>query len=48
MSWERLTALAAAHEKKNAMQMLQFMVAAKGDDKSWTAQKERLVKRLKS
>lgn len=47
-SWEQLEALAEAHKKRNAVQTLQAMVAAQGDNKSWTAQHKALVETLKS
>lgn len=47
LSWERLSLLAEAHERRSARQMLQFMVACQGDEKSWKAQSEMLRKLLK-
>jgi hypothetical protein len=48
MSWERLTALADAHTRREAENMLLFMTACQGDEKSWTKQREILIKRLKA
>lgn len=47
LSWEQLTAQAAARRRKDAAAMLQFMVAAQGDDKSWKSQIKELKKILK-
>ena len=38
MSWERLTMLAAAHDRRQARLVLQLMVAAQGDNESWKNQ----------
>jgi hypothetical protein len=45
-SWEQLQALAAAHRKKDAVKMLRIMVAAQGDNKSWTSQQKQLMEVL--
>jgi hypothetical protein len=39
-----LTTLAQAHRRLRAIQMVELMVAAQGDEKSWKAQIKRLVK----
>jgi hypothetical protein len=47
MSWERLNLLAEAHERRHARIMMQKMIAAQGDEKSWTALMNWLKKMLK-
>jgi len=47
MSWERLDELTDAHRAKNAVQMLQFMTASQGDEKSWKDQQKRLAAEIK-
>jgi hypothetical protein len=44
LSWEQLSALAAAHRRQDARRMLNLMVAAQGDAKSWEHQRDALVK----
>ncbi len=46
MSWERLTMLAQAHERRAAKTMIQFMIAAQGQGDCWKAQVEALKKLL--
>lgn len=48
LSWERLNALADAHQRREAEMMRQLMIAAQGDDKSWNAQMKRLKQILKN
>ena len=43
---EQLTADADAHRRLDAIRMIQFMVAAQGDDKSWQNQYHRLRQML--
>jgi hypothetical protein len=47
-SFEQLAAAAAANRRRDARTMLEFMVAAQGDDNSWKAQQKMLLKELKN
>lgn len=47
-SWERLELAAWARKREQTAIMLDLMVAAQGDSDSWTKQRDRLVKLLKS
>jgi hypothetical protein len=44
LSWERLTALSEAHRRREAETILLLMTAAQGDSKSWSAQRNLLLK----
>jgi len=46
MSWQQLNALAAAHRRKQADEILMLMVAAQGDNDSWKRQHRILVHRI--
>ena len=46
MSWEQLNATALACRKREARKLLQIMVAAQGDDKSWSSQQKQLLKQI--
>ena len=46
MSYEQLVTMSDAYAKKDAENMLLLMTATQGDQKSWLAQRNLLLKRL--